>query len=61
MTWNQQRQATRGKDGKYKPLPPCPRCGKRRCVEPVYVTGSKWDGLFVCAACVRAEEKEHQK
>jgi transcription elongation factor Elf1 len=54
--WNQQRQATRN-GGKYAPLPPCPRCGKRKCVEPCYVEGSKWEGLFVCAPCVKAEEK----
>jgi transcription elongation factor Elf1 len=58
MAWNQQRQAARGKDGKYKPLTPCPRCGKRKTVEPCYVPGSKWEGLFICATCVKQESKQ---
>jgi transcription elongation factor Elf1 len=57
MTWNQQRQASRGKDGKYKTLPSCPRCGKRRCVEHCYNDKSKWNGLFICAHCVRQESR----
>lgn len=59
--WNQQRQATRGKDGKYAKLPPCPRCGKCKTVEPCYIDGSKWEGEFICAACIEAESQGEKR
>lgn len=62
--WNQQRQADRGRDGRYRNMPPCPRCGKRKCLEPFYEPlegepghGSKWGGLFICAKCIKEETK----
>jgi hypothetical protein len=64
--YNEQRQTTRGRDGRYKNMDPCPRCGKRKTLEPAYKKceggqvndNSKWAGDFICPACIKAEGKQ---
>ena len=59
----EQRQTTRGRDGRYKDRPACPRCGRRRSLEPAYSRSeggpvrddSEWGGLFLCPACIKQE------
>lgn len=60
--YQEQRQVTR-KNGRYAKMPPCPRCGKRRALEPAYTKpeggqvrpDSPWKGLFICLACIKKE------
>ena len=62
---NEQRQATRGRDGRYVNMPTCPRCGKRKTLEPAYpksaggqvAEDSVWCGLFICAQCIKKESR----
>ncbi len=63
---NEQRQATRNRQGRYANLPECPRCHKRRTVEPAYPVSergpiredSPWVGLFLCKSCIKAESQK---
>lgn len=62
---NEQREVARDrKTGRYKNMPECPRCGKRRALEPIYFgegtvpAGSPWEGLFICNPCIKQENKK---
>ncbi len=65
MATSEQRQASRGPDGRYSNMTACPRCGKRKLLEPAYTTDeggvvsprSKWAGGFICESCIRRESK----
>ena len=60
---NENRQATRDKEGRYSKMKPCPRCGKRRTLEPAYSKSeggqvkdtSAWVGHFICSPCIKQE------
>jgi hypothetical protein len=57
-----QRQRAR-QAGRYAPMATCPRCGKRRALEPAYTKseggtvrdGSPWAGQILCPLCIRQE------
>lgn len=58
----EQRQTVRDR-GRYAKMTPCPRCGKRRALEPAYTVrdggtvrdDSPWGGSFICRACIKQE------
>jgi hypothetical protein len=64
MTTPHQEQRQQARDGgRYQKMVPCPRCGKRRALEPGYTvqeggllpSTSKWAGHFICQPCIKAE------